>query len=314
MSNMERVLWDALKNSVCTPGEKKPVWFKPCFEGMQEAHTHWSSLSIAWPAFCEHVAAAMVRTSAHQDAENWVQKGHFKDLYLAFACLEGSSTALQALRTQHMDLFRSVVHRFAKPPLTREELEQELWIHLFVTTETKAAKIGLYAGQGPLESWLRVTSVRACIDYTRMHPHLKKEKPLDKERLLALPDQVFDQEVAFLKHEYRAHFREAFASGIASLSSRERLLLRYHVVEGLSIDQIGALFQFHRSTAARHLQRARQQLLENTKKHLIQKLDISQKEFGSIMRLIQSKWEVSVQRLLGHVSSTEITEDTDTDV
>lgn len=298
MSSMQDVLKDTFKEYNLDEALLYTAEYAQLFEQMEKAHQAGQSFKQEWSGFCRHVLSAILRTSDPPQLERWLHKSQIDDLYLAYSCLQGSSEALQALQIRYNGVLKPIVKRFAKPPLMPDELQQELWIRLFVSTEKRVAKIASYAGQGALASWLRVTAVRACIDYTRTHPHLKQEKIVEKDRIFELPDQAFDIELTFLKNEYRAHFREAFEEAVRSLSSHDRLLLRYHVVQGLSIDQIGALFQFHRSTAARQLRQARQNLLQETERHLIQKLRISPNEFASIMRLIQSRWEVSVQRLL----------------
>lgn len=298
-----RVLWSALAHtSLVTSKDHKPEWFGALYDTMQQAHEHWAQLSLDWFDWCAHVISSIQHASKQLPVEDWLDKCMMEELYLAFGCLWGSDEALQIVQQQSESMLQQIVKRFATPPLMPEELQQELWIRLFVSTEKRQAKISTYTGQGPLNAWIRVTAVRACIDYTRTHPHLKREKVTEKQDLLALPEQTLDVELDFLKHEYREHFKDAFARGVASLPSRDRMLLRYHVVDGLSIDQLGALFQFHRSTAARHLNQARQRLLEATEEELMKELHISKTEFHSVMRLIQSRWEVSVQRLLNEQS------------
>ena len=107
-------------------------------------------------------------------------------------------------------------------------------------------------------------------------------------------------ELEFFKREYRDHFRSSFQEALGNLEVRSQNLLYQHLVAGLSIDQLGTMLHIHRATAARHLAKARKSLLDGTRLSLMQKLNVSSREFDSIMGLIQSRMEVSVARLLAH--------------
>ena len=75
-------------------------------------------------------------------------------------------------------------------------------------------------------------------------------------------------------------------------------MLRAHFVHGLNIDEIAAAHGVHRATAARRLAKAREDLLRDTRRILLARLSLSRDELASVMRLIESKLHVSVERLL----------------
>src|SRR5262249_43055522 len=83
------------------------------------------------------------------------------------------------------------------------------------------------------------------------------EVPVEDEILAALPAEGSDPEIEHFKRLYAAEFRAALSEAIAGLASRERNLLRHGFADALSIDQIGALYGVHRSTAARWIHAAR---------------------------------------------------------
>ena len=125
---------------------------------------------------------------------------------------------------------------------------------------------------------------------------LHRETPL-----VDLDAQIADGnlELDFLKREYRAEFRIAFAEAMTELSAKERNLLRYHFVQTLTIDQIGAIYRVHRVTAFRWLRSARQALVSATRRRVAKRLDVQPAEVDSILRLVQSQLELSVERVLG---------------
>jgi RNA polymerase sigma-70 factor (ECF subfamily) len=82
------------------------------------------------------------------------------------------------------------------------------------------------------------------------------------------------------------------------LTPRERNLLRQQVIHGLNIDQVGAIYRVHRTTAFRWIEKARKSLLRETRASLMARLKVGSGEFLSIMRVVQGDLDVSVRRLL----------------
>ena len=64
-------------------------------------------------------------------------------------------------------------------------------------------------------------------------------------------------ELELQKREHAAAFTAALREAAAALEPRLRAVLAMHFTEDLSIDQIGAVYAVHRATAARWVQRAR---------------------------------------------------------
>jgi RNA polymerase sigma-70 factor (ECF subfamily) len=71
-----------------------------------------------------------------------------------------------------------------------------------------------------------------------------------------------------------------------------------HFVDGLTIDEIGALYQVHRATAARWISGARNTLLADTRARLTARLALTPSQFDSLMRLVRSELDLSLQRLV----------------
>jgi len=88
-------------------------------------------------------------------------------------------------------------------------------------------------------------------------------------------------------------------AALAALPEQPRALLRYSVVDGWTVDRIGALYGIHRATAARRVAAAREELGALIRAELAARLAISVDEVDSIVRLVQSRVDVSLERLLG---------------
>jgi RNA polymerase sigma-70 factor (ECF subfamily) len=145
---------------------------------------------------------------------------------------------------------------------------------------------------------MRAIVIRAVIDLARSQRGQEHEIGLSPEGLASLPSPELDPELAHLKGTYRGEFERAFEAAVSALEPSERNALRQHLIHGLNIDQIGALYGIHRSTAARRIASARQHLLDETHARLRERLRVTAGELDSIMRLIDSQLDVSVARLL----------------
>lgn len=218
------------------------------------------------------------------------------DLYLACACLRGDPGALAAFDGVLTASVGSALRRLRATPSEVSELEQILRVKLLTgDPEGDRARLGDYGGRGDLRGWLRVTSVRLAISGLREQ---RRGDARRDELALAMPAATSDPEMDFLRAEHRQEFKAAFEEALEGLPGRERTLLRLSFLDELNIDQIGAAFRVHRATAARWLAAARQRLLEDTRRALMQRLDADGPEVDSIIRGLDSQMHVSIRRHL----------------
>jgi RNA polymerase sigma-70 factor (ECF subfamily) len=91
---------------------------------------------------------------------------------------------------------------------------------------------------------------------------------------------------------------QALRAAFASLTPRERLLFRMHFIDGLTIDRIGVVFSVHRATIARWLASAREMVVDRTMAQLGDELRLDPAEFESLLRVVRSALDVSLQGLL----------------
>jgi RNA polymerase sigma-70 factor (ECF subfamily) len=219
------------------------------------------------------------------------------DLYLACACANNVSGAIERFEQQFRVELAATANRFAGPGRTADDLRQVLREKLFVGRRDRPARIADYLGTGSLKGWLRVTAVRALLDERRTVKRKEREALVSPEQLMETAAEE-DWELGYLKAHYREAFKKAFGTAVSSLTSQQRNILRFNVVEGLSVDQIGAVYRMHRSSVSRRLVSTRKTLLEATREELGRLLKVDGGEFESIMNLIQSRLDVSLTRIL----------------
>jgi RNA polymerase sigma-70 factor (ECF subfamily) len=211
-----------------------------------------------------------------------------RDLYLACACAMGDARAHRAFEEQLLAKVPSFLARLRPPPFLVDEVQQ----HLREALLLPADKPGLtaYSGRGALVSWLRVIAVRAALRLQR-EPRAEAQHP----EAAGPPGP----ELEYLKLRYRGEYERALQDALRSLSDRERLFLRLHHGDGLSIDRIGALYRMHRSTVARRLAASRRKLLDGTRERLRERLKLTDTEFESLLAIVRSQLLVSVRAALG---------------
>lgn len=213
------------------------------------------------------------------------------ELYLAFACLAGNPAAVAHLDTNYLQPLVPLIARQGIAPDIAAETVQQLRMQL-LTGERPILRA--YSGVGALKGWLRITALREAVRAQR------KARARDGDEVsTALADAAADQGLQYQRRLYQEEFRTAFGGAVASLTVRERNLLKPSVLYGATVDDLGALYHVHRATASRWLVAARARLAEVTRQRMIEQLKIQPAEYESILQLIQSQLDVSVARVLG---------------
>jgi RNA polymerase sigma-70 factor (ECF subfamily) len=216
-----------------------------------------------------------------------------EDHYLAFACAGGDAAAIaacDAILVREAGFAASGTRMQAS---ARDEATQIVREAMFVARGERPPAIADYAGRGALRSLLRVAVSRELV---RIAKAQHRVAPLEEQLLgdAGFDDPALEQ----LKAKYRAELAEAFRTALGELPPRDRTLLRYQVVDGLTIDEIGSIYKVHRATAARWLAKIRDDIVERTRTLMAQALGVDSDEAASIVRLVQSQLDVSVVRHL----------------
>jgi RNA polymerase sigma-70 factor, ECF subfamily len=253
----------------------------------------------AWPGIATDAEAFVAQLGRTLPAEATVADlGNLRagDVYLACACAAGDERAIETFEAHFFREVDVAAARMHAPAGLADEAKQQLRRILFVREEPRPAAAGEFGGRGDLRGWVRVAAVRELL---RLLGVSKREVGVGDEAVFDLLSPPGDPELAYLRDLYRVEVSAGLRAAFAGISPRDRALLRYQVVEGLSIDRIGALYGVHRATAARWLERARAGILERTRAELRRRLGIAEDEVDSILRLVESRVDVTLERVLG---------------
>lgn len=222
---------------------------------------------------------------------------HADDLTLARACAKGCATALGQFDALCLPVARAAIRRIDERPQFVDEVVQELWVRLLCPGDGgEPPRIARYGGRGPLLGWVRTAAVRLALNRVRERRRAA-EVPAEQELTSELT-MAHDPELGFIREHYRDHFRQAFMDALGALSSRERTLLRLHLLDALTEEQIGTMYRAHRVTIARWLGKARQELLHRTQCLLSERLGLSAGQLLSMTGLVPSHLDLSLSRLL----------------
>lgn len=214
------------------------------------------------------------------------------EIALAQAISNGDPVALRTFETRYLAPVRSTLRAMSINDADIADIEQVVRLKLLVGDGQDARLVG-YAGQGKLGGLVRVAAVREALSLLRRRKITSSEDWLDE---LSSPDD--DPALVQLKTRHRVAFKEAFEEAVRRLSPREHTLLRLHLVRHQSIDQVGSIYGIHRATAARWIDAAKRSLRTLTNAVLAERFDLRGPELERVVELIESRIELSIDRLL----------------
>jgi RNA polymerase sigma-70 factor (ECF subfamily) len=219
-------------------------------------------------------------------------------LFLACACVRGVPDAIRAFEASYVVEIRRAGERARLTPDGVTELTQILRQDLLVGRDGGRPKLAEYGGRGDLRGWLKVTAMRAALK-VKKRSQRDVAAPANESMLLEMGSTGDDPELSYMKALYGDAFRAAFRVAAGALDPRDRNLLRQHFVEARTIDELGTLYGVHRATAARWIQGAREKLLAATRREFASRAHVTPRECESVLRLVQSRFDVTLRRLLG---------------
>jgi RNA polymerase sigma-70 factor (ECF subfamily) len=305
--SLVRPFLDAAPSAARAALEAVPDLDRHLWQLVAEGRAAWPALTIQARdvvAFvARHFTAEMVTAGLVDGAAGQLFEGlRPADLYLACACANHDATAINVFDRDYMREVDIALARMRIGPPRLSDVKQLVRQRLFVGGGTAGAptspgKIAEYGGRGDLRRWVRAVAVRTCLNDLRKG---KREILVDDDQLIAQHAIAADDpEVEYMKRTYASEFHAAFAEALRKLEARDQTLLRYHHVDGLNIDEIGAIYRVHRVTAFRWLDKAKDHLVRSTLEILRGRLKLPANELDSVLRMIRSQIHLSLVRQLG---------------
>ncbi len=222
------------------------------------------------------------------------------DLVIAWACVHEVPGGPAALVATHGALIRNTAAKIGGA--SADDIVQRVYQNVLVRPSEGAA-IGLasYTGQGPLAVFMHVVTLRLALNAVRDESRRKEE---EEDELDSLPAYLLthDSELELVRAACLPTFKSALQRALSELSPRDRNLLRYTLLDRMSLDDLGKIHGVHRATIARWLASAREQLGERIHADLRDTLRIDPNELASLLRQIRSRLDLSLPRILAEPS------------
>jgi RNA polymerase sigma-70 factor (ECF subfamily) len=252
----------------------------------EEGRRAWPQIALDYPRFRAHLA----RAGAGEPAS----VPFAADLFLACACGAGDAHAMAELEKRYLAPARQSLARFNHSPDFVDEVLQELRAKLLLAPDPRITR---YSGRGPLLAWIRVAASRTAIDLLRASRDGPSPDPMGRD-LLGQAD--LGPEVQLLREVYRDAFQEALAAALGALSPKDRNLLRRHLCDRMTLEEIAAPYGVHPATVARRLAALRDEIAGAVRDRLAVR---HQAEGGatsleSLAKAIRSEVYVSLSPLL----------------
>lgn len=251
------------------------------------ARAAWPTVAIDRADFLDYLAE---RLSPEAQA-NTLDDLFIEDLYLACGCARGEPAAIVACERAYANDVERGLDAINLATSLRDEVWSRLRARIFVATPDAPPAISTFTGTGSLKKWLRITATRLGLNVIRER---HREAPMPEQDL---PDAADDLALGHLKRTYQAAFKEAFAAALAELTAEQRTLLRMHIIDKLTIDDLARMHKVHRTSTARWLREAREALSDGTRARLHAALGVADEELDSIMNIVRSRLDLSLSRL-----------------
>jgi RNA polymerase sigma-70 factor (ECF subfamily) len=259
---------------------------------LEEAAREWPAVQLAPAAYVRHLADKL-QQRASEPAEEVLRALPAADLYLAAACAAGNSAAITAFHDEVLPVIRPALAKLGLSQTTIDEAEQRVLVMILVGDPVRPA-IATFGGRGRLRSWVKSIAVRTA---RRLAGLTEGGAPNEQDELDRLSANVDDPELALLRERYREQVRDALAAAFGALAERQRNVLRQYYIDGLTIDQLAALYHVDRATTARWVIAARGAVLDGMHDRMRHALGVSSEEVESILRLVRSELDLSLRLL-----------------
>lgn len=259
-------------------------------ERLTTARVAWPGVTIAADEFARDLARRLGNDASPES----LSACRTSDVYLACAAVAGDPVATREIVEL---LAREVQFAARETRATADqcaEVRGELHRLLFTAEPKRVAAAASYAGRSTLSTFLKVMATRELV---RAVQRGRREVPREDDQLFALITPGSDPELAILRARYHDGVEGAIRAALGKLEGRSRAVLRYQLVDGWSIDRVGELYGVHRATAARWVATARDELGVLIRTEVREKLGITAGEVDSIIRLVQTRLDISLGAL-----------------
>ncbi len=253
---------------------------------------HWQAAREEWPdiALSPHVFMEFL---AIQFADGLPTIERAPDLYVACACAEGMSSAIEAFRRRYRPAVARAIARIDPSPIFLDEVMQSLGVKFFVRSGDHPPGITKYSGRSSLRGWLATSATRTALNLRR------SKADQNHDEIGSCTEAIeADPELLLMKARTKSELTAAIRAAIATIPVKMRALLLLQICDGLTYPQLATMHGVSRATVARWLASTREAIVEQTRVELTRRLGLSASEYDSLVALVRSQIDVSLTTLL----------------
>lgn len=216
------------------------------------------------------------------------------DLALVWAVLQSHPAALVEVD----ELIESLSRRAAGRAIEAPELAQRTRTRLLVAAKGKEAKLGTYDGRGRLKSWLWTAIKLELLQATRGMSQAPAE---DVDELTHLAAADPSPEARAKSNKDTKLVSNALRDALEVIDPKERTLLRMRFVDGVSTEELGRMFQVHRTTAQRWIEAAQAKIMAAMRARLEADAKMARGEVDSLVREVAQSISLRLSQVLQKV-------------
>ena len=248
----------------------------------------------AWPAIT--CSRRQFRLIAECSEARDLRAANGTDIYIAAAVVAGNPAAISAFESIYIDRQRARLRQLGLCPASVEDVLQTIRERLLMPrAERTKPQLAHLAGCGNFHTLIRVIAVRTGLNVLRSQGRRRRNEDDAAVEMLSSSEGA----LRVLMRAEAAHLlREAIERAVSGLSPKNRTLLRLHFSHGMSIDEIGRMYNVHRATAARWLCRVREIIETEVKANLQQQHGQATTNLEELLGLASSQLQVSFDRIL----------------
>lgn len=220
------------------------------------------------------------------------------ELALAWACAGGATAAIARFEARYFGELRVGVARLGCSADELAEVTQEVRRALFADAPPRLLAL---TARGDLRALLRLMAVRAAISARRRTGRAPVTDGDDDA--LALLDDAPSPSARVARGQHRDAFRTALTAALATLSPRERTVLRMHALDGVSLAALATMHRVDRATISRWIAAARETIYRETRRALTAQRGVAAADFDSFVDVLRSRFELSLRDALADRST-----------
>ncbi|MBL8922580.1 MAG: sigma-70 family RNA polymerase sigma factor [Myxococcaceae bacterium] len=213
------------------------------------------------------------------------------DVALVWAVLQGHPRALKIVD----ELIEAHARRAAGRAIEPAELAQRVRTRLLVAPKGKEPRLATYDGRGKLKSWLWTATRLELLQATRGMGQAPADD-IDELGHLAATDR--SPEAAARSKKDTKLVSDALQAALEVLEPKERTLLRMRFVDGVSTEELGRMFQVHRTTAQRWIEAAQAKIMAAMRARLAHEARLKDGEIDALVGEVAQSISLRLSQVL----------------